>query len=298
MEIDRRKNFRFYECALECGTPESEYIETEGTENPILGISSSELHNEFFSPVMKAYAKHKQCSILLQLLQQRYRSPELESQLEEPWWRDYKDNKCFLIDGLLYNRGKHITSLTVIDSDHISLILQECHDCPYRGHMSEYRTKERVKSTAWWPQWERFQKENRKHGKGYGLLQYIEETKHPWETINMDWVIGLVPRGKENLNAFLVIVDRYIKSVRCLACHKEDTAMDTHLLLCNTIISTCGVPKIIISERDPKFTSQFWTNLYDMLGKKLSFSTDYHSQIAGLAERMIQKIEENHHKIL
>ncbi|MBW0561921.1 hypothetical protein O181_101636, partial [Austropuccinia psidii MF-1] len=84
MEIDRRKNFRFSEWAPEHVTLDSENIASEGTETPILGISSSELHNEFFSAVLKSYAKHKQCGILLQLLQQKYRSPELESQLEEP----------------------------------------------------------------------------------------------------------------------------------------------------------------------------------------------------------------------
>ncbi|MBW0560010.1 hypothetical protein O181_099725 [Austropuccinia psidii MF-1] len=77
------------------------------------------------------------------------------------------------------------------------------------GHMSEDRTKERVASIAWWPKWEeelseyiktceRCQKANRKHGKKCGLLQHIEEPKHPWETINMDWVTGLVPGGKDN----------------------------------------------------------------------------------------------------
>ncbi|MBW0472390.1 hypothetical protein O181_012105 [Austropuccinia psidii MF-1] len=76
-------------------TPDSGDTEPEGTETPILGISSSELHNEFFSALMKTYAKHKQCSIFLELLKQKYRSPELESQLEEPWLRDYKDNKFF-----------------------------------------------------------------------------------------------------------------------------------------------------------------------------------------------------------
>ncbi|MBW0582596.1 hypothetical protein O181_122311 [Austropuccinia psidii MF-1] len=103
---------------------------------------------------MKTYAKHKQCGILLQLLQQKYRSPELESKLEEPWLRDYKDNKFFLIGILLYHKEKPTSALTVVDRDHISLILQECHDCPYMGHMSEDRTKERVASTAWWPKWE------------------------------------------------------------------------------------------------------------------------------------------------
>ncbi|MBW0540743.1 hypothetical protein O181_080458, partial [Austropuccinia psidii MF-1] len=135
MEIDRRKNFRISEWAPERGTPNSGDTDSEGTETPILEISSSELHNEFFNEVMKTYVKHKQCGILLQLLQQKYRIPELESQLEEPWLGDYKDNKFFLIYGLLSHREKNNSALTIIDRDHISLILQECHDCPYMGHM-------------------------------------------------------------------------------------------------------------------------------------------------------------------
>ncbi|MBW0525626.1 hypothetical protein O181_065341 [Austropuccinia psidii MF-1] len=109
------------------------------------------------------------------------------------------------------------------------------------GHISEDRTKERVARKAWWIQWEqelseyintceRFQKEKRKQGKRYGMLQYIKEPKHPWETINMDWVTGLVTAGKENFNSCLVIVHRYSKSERCLPCHKEYTAMDKALL--------------------------------------------------------------------
>ncbi|MBW0518118.1 hypothetical protein O181_057833 [Austropuccinia psidii MF-1] len=122
--MDRRKTFRFSEWAPGSGTPDSEDTDSEGTETPILGISSSGLHNEFFSVVMKTYAKHEQCGILLQLHQQKYSSPELESHLDAPWFRDYKDKRFFLIDGLLYHREKNTSSLTVIDRDHISLLLQ------------------------------------------------------------------------------------------------------------------------------------------------------------------------------
>ncbi|MBW0553765.1 hypothetical protein O181_093480 [Austropuccinia psidii MF-1] len=125
MEIDRRKNFRLSEWEREGGTLDSGKTDSEGIETPVLGISSSELHNGFFSAGLKSYAKHKQCGILLQLLQKMYRSPEHKSQLEEPWLRAYKDNKFFLIDGLLYHRQKHTRALTVVDRDHISLILQE-----------------------------------------------------------------------------------------------------------------------------------------------------------------------------
>ncbi|MBW0470911.1 hypothetical protein O181_010626 [Austropuccinia psidii MF-1] len=303
MEIDRRKNVRFSEWAPESGILDSGKTYSEGTQTPILGISSSQLHNELFSAVMKAYSKRRQCGILLKLLQQKYRSPGLESQLEEPWLRYYKYKRFFLIDGLLYHKEKHTSALTIVDRDNISLILQECHDSPYIGNMSEDITKERVESTAWWPKLEqemseyintceRCKKANIKHGKKYGLLKHIEEPKHPWETINMDWVTGLVPGGKENFNACLIIVDRFRKSVMCLQSHKEDTAMNTAMLLWNNIISTCGVSKIIISDRDPKFTSELWTNLNDMLGTKLAFSTAYHPQTDVLSESINQTMED------
>ncbi|MBW0580336.1 hypothetical protein O181_120051 [Austropuccinia psidii MF-1] len=171
------------------------------------------------------------------------------------------------------------------------------------GHMSGDRTKERVATTAWWPKLEqefseyintceRFQKENRKNGKKYGLLQHTEEPKHPWETININLVTGLVPAGKENFNSFLIIVDRFRRSVRFLPYHKEDTAMYTAFLFWNNIISTCGIPNIIIGARDPKFTLKFWTNLYNMLHTKVVFSTAYHPQTDGLAETMIQTMED------
>ncbi|MBW0490215.1 hypothetical protein O181_029930 [Austropuccinia psidii MF-1] len=302
MEIDRRKKFRFYEWAAESGTPDSGDTDSEGTETPILGISSSQLNNKFCSMVMKTYAKHKQCCILLKLLQQKYRSPELELQVEEPWLRDYKDKTFFVIDGPLHHREKHTSELKVVDRDHISLILQEFHVCTSIGHMSKDRNKERVASTDWWPKWvqelseyintcESCQKANRKNGKKYGLLKHIEEPKYLWETINMDCVTRLVP-GEKNFNASLIIIDSSRKSVRCLPCHKEDTEIDTALLFWNNIISTCGVPKIILSDRDSKFTSKFWTNAYDMLGTKLAFSTAYHPQTDGLAERMIQTMED------
>ncbi|MBW0574603.1 hypothetical protein O181_114318 [Austropuccinia psidii MF-1] len=123
MEIDRRRKFRFSEWAPGSFTLDSGNTDSERTETPIQGVSSSELQNEFFSAVLKSYAKQKQCGILLQLLQQKYGSPELESQLGEPWLRAYKDNKFFLVDCLLYHREKHTSALTVVDRDQISLIV-------------------------------------------------------------------------------------------------------------------------------------------------------------------------------
>ncbi|MBW0580399.1 hypothetical protein O181_120114 [Austropuccinia psidii MF-1] len=121
---------------------------------------------------------------------------------------------------------------------------------------------------------------------------HIQEPSTPWEVVHMDWVTALPPGGDKSYNACLVIVDRYSKTPIFLPCHKDDTAMDTALLIWNRVISHTGLFKNIISDRDPKFTSALWTNLHKLLGTKLSFSTAYHPQTDGLAERMIQTLED------
>ncbi|MBW0503214.1 hypothetical protein O181_042929 [Austropuccinia psidii MF-1] len=68
--------------------------------------------------------------------------------------------------------------------------------------------------------------------------------------------------------------------------------MDTDLLICNRVVSWTGIFTNIISDRDPKLTSALWTNLHQLFGTKLSFSTPYHTQTDGLAERMIQNLED------
>ncbi|MBW0557070.1 hypothetical protein O181_096785 [Austropuccinia psidii MF-1] len=185
----------------------------------------------------------------------------------------------------------------------INTILHECHDSIYSGHLSEDRTLEKVKNCAWWPSWrketieychtcDRCQKANRSTGKKFGLMIHIQEPKSPWEVVHMDWVTALPPSGDKSYNACLVIVDRYSKTPIFLPCHKDDTAMDTALLLWNRVISHTGLFKNTISDRDPKFTSALWTNLHRFFGTKLSFSTAYHPQTDGLAERMIQTLED------
>ncbi|MBW0504141.1 hypothetical protein O181_043856 [Austropuccinia psidii MF-1] len=77
-----------------------------------------------------------------------------------------------------------------------------------------------------------------------------------------------------------------------LLCHKDDTAMDTDIIIWNKAISHTGLFKNIISDRDPKFTSELWKNLHNLFETNLSFSTAYHPQIDGLAEIMIQILED------
>ncbi|MBW0562284.1 hypothetical protein O181_101999 [Austropuccinia psidii MF-1] len=77
-----------------------------------------------------------------------------------------------------------------------------------------------------------------------------------------------------------------------LPCHKDDTAMDTAIMIWNKVISHTGLFQNIISDRDPKLTLELWTNFHNLFWTKLSFSTAYHPQTDGLAERMIQTLED------
>ncbi|MBW0592729.1 hypothetical protein O181_132444, partial [Austropuccinia psidii MF-1] len=120
----------------------------------------------------------------------------------------------------------------------------------------------------------------------------IQEPNRPWEIFHMDWVTGLPPRGDRSYNASLVIVDRFCETTIFLPCHKDYIAMDTALLIWNRVVSWTGIFTNIISERDPKFTSELFTNLHQLFGTKLFFSTAYHPQTDGLAERMIQTLED------
>ncbi|MBW0549605.1 hypothetical protein O181_089320 [Austropuccinia psidii MF-1] len=68
--------------------------------------------------------------------------------------------------------------------------------------------------------------------------------------------------------------------------------MDTALLLLSRVISHTGLFKNNLIYRDTKLTSALWTNLHGLFGTKLSFYTAYHPQTDGLAERMIQTLED------
>ena len=53
-----------------------------------------------------------------------------------------------------------------------------------------------------------------------------------------------------------------------------------------------GMPEIIISDRDRRFTSRFWKALMECLGTQLKLSTAFHPQTDGLAERYNRTIQE------
>ena len=74
-------------------------------------------------------------------------------------------------------------------------------------------------------------------------------------------------------------------------CRKEVTAEEYARLFVDTVFRYHGMPEVIISDRDPRFTSKFWTQLFKLLGTDLRFSTVFHPQTDGQSEVIIQVVE-------
>jgi hypothetical protein len=55
----------------------------------------------------------------------------------------------------------------------------------------------------------------------------------------------------------------------------------------NEVMSLHGVPVLIVSNRDPRFTSRLWPSIQRALGKNLNISTAFHPHTDGQSERVI-----------
>ncbi|MBW0549149.1 hypothetical protein O181_088864, partial [Austropuccinia psidii MF-1] len=264
----------------------------------IEGINITDIGTEFFQEVSKSYKQDKNCHILTYLLDRDCKDTSFVNPLDEFWKNSYSEGRFHLFDGIIYHKTKNSCVMTLCSRFRINAILHECHDRIYFGHLSEDRALEKVKNCAWWPSWrketieychtcDRCQMENRITGKKFGLILHIQEPNSLGKLFT-----ALPPSGDRSYNACFVIVDRYSKNHIFLPCHKDDTAMKTALLLLRRVISHTGLFKSIISDRDPKFTSALWTNLHRLFGTRLSFSTAYHRWTDGLAERIIQTLQD------
>ena len=96
----------------------------------------------------------------------------------------------------------------------------------------------------------------------------------------MDFVTGL-PWTQRQHDAILVIVDRLTKSAHFLPVNVEDSLKKLAQLYVDEIVRLHGVLVLIISYRDPRFTSRFWPSLQTALGTCLHFSTAFHPHTDG-----------------
>jgi hypothetical protein len=92
--------------------------------------------------------------------------------------------------------------------------------------------------------------------------------------------------GAPENDTIVTFIDGLTKRAHWVATRKESlTAQKFAKLFTEHYICLHGLPDVIVSDRDVRFTSEFWTELMRTFKTKLAMSTAFHSQIDGQAEK-------------
>jgi hypothetical protein len=129
------------------------------------------------------------------------------------------------------------------------------------------------------------------HRHPVGLLQPIQIPEWKWEVISMDFIMGL-PKTVKQHDAIMVVVDKLSKETHFIPIKSTFKSIDIANVFMKEIFKLHGFPKTIISDRDAKFTSNFWKSLFAGLETQLAFSTTYHPQTDGQTKRVNKVLED------
>uniref|UniRef100_A0A8C5PI99 Uncharacterized protein n=1 Tax=Leptobrachium leishanense TaxID=445787 RepID=A0A8C5PI99_9ANUR len=123
-----------------------------------------------------------------------------------------------------------------------------------------------------------------------GLLQPLPVPERPWAQLSMDFITDL-PVSHNN-TVILTIVDRFSKMFHFVSLAKLPSAMELVPVFIQNVVRLHGVLLGIESDRGTQFVSQFWRGFCENLGIRLNFSSAYHPQTNGAAERANQNVEQ------
>ena len=74
----------------------------------------------------------------------------------------------------------------------------------------------------------------------------------------------------------MVVVDKLTKETHFIPVKTTHKATNFVEIYMKEVARLHGVPKEIVSDRDPKFTSNFWKGLFNRFATNLNLSTVYH----------------------
>ena len=129
------------------------------------------------------------------------------------------------------------------------------------------------------------------HQHPVGLLQPLPIPRWKWEIISLDFIIGL-PRNQNQNDSIMVVVDKLSKAAHFIPVNTTYKASNIIDIFMKQIFHLYGIPKVIISDGDPKFTGNLWKSLFKGLNTTLNFSTSFHPLTDGKTERVNQILED------
>jgi len=212
---------------------------------------------------------------------------------------DHKVDTNFSIkkDLILYKNRWYIPK----DESLRRTIMEADHDSKIAGHFGTYKTIGRVRANFYWPKIDEniteyvrscdiCQRNKVIRHKKFGLIELLEVPMKPWTSISVDFIVGL-PKS-DRYTKIWVIVERFSKIAHFIPLRTEEHIKELALTFVKEIWHLHGLPESIVSDRDPRFTSKFWTSLIQLLQVKLNLSTAFHPESDGQTERVNQTLEQ------
>jgi len=182
-------------------------------------------------------------------------------------------------------------------------IISEHHDNDVAGHRGVNATGIALRKRYYWPHLNTdvrdfinkcevcdVNKSNRRAKPGF--LQPLEKPYSPQTHYSMDFKTDLPQSGRDRFNTLLVVVDRFSKRLFLIPTWKNASAIMVAEQFFERVVRDRGMPVEIVSDRDPKFTSNFWQTLWRISGTHLKLSTSRHQSTDGQSEIAIRIIEE------
>jgi transposase InsO family protein len=207
-------------------------------------------------------------------------------------------------NGLLYFKDADWPASQVrlcVPSSQTHWIIREAHDSAHEAaHGGHEKTLSRLRENFYWSSMRKdvlaycetcdvCQKTKHNRTKPQGFLTPLRIPQQPYETITMDFITGLPEsHGK---TAILVVVDKLTKFATFIPTTSDVTAETTARLLFQRVFKSFGLPLEIVSDRDPRFTSNFWKALAKYYKTRLAMSTARHPQTDGQTEILNQTLE-------
>lgn len=204
----------------------------------------------------------------------------------------------FVLDnGLLYNTRTHTRRLCVPREFNKQLFEQVHND---KGHTGFNKAYTMLSAEFFMPQVKKglldyIQKcptcamSKKPRHKLYGELQIVQQPTDVLQVLCLDFITGL-PES-QTFNALLTVTDKMSKTVRLIPSKETWTAMEWADAFFAQVLKDWGLLRTIVSDRDPKFCSTFWKQLFNRCWVRLSMTTAFNPHSDGQSEKTNDTVE-------
>ena len=98
--------------------------------------------------------------------------------------------------------------------------------------------------------------------------------------VTIDFITKFLGTTRQH-DSIMVVVDKLTKVAYFIPIKSTHKAANIAYIYMKEISRLHGIPKAIVSQRDSKFTSNFWKRLFKEFGTNLNFNITYHPQTDG-----------------